>query len=117
MYKFIIREKGKDLREIPLDKSRLLFGRDPSNEVPLADDSVSSHHFSVELRGDKVILRDEGSLNGTFLGNSRERVKSTELKHGDIIRVGHTLLKFVKVQGTLKPAEEYVRRHPRHPPP
>jgi len=84
VYKIIIRERGRELREVPLHKPRFFFGRDLSNEVPLADDSVSSHHFSIETRQDKIILRDEGSLNGTFLGNSRERVKTAELKHGDI---------------------------------
>jgi len=115
VYKIIIRERGRELREVPLDKPRFFFGRDLSNEVPLADDSVSSHHFSIETRQDKIILRDEGSLNGTFLGNSRERVKTAELKHGDIVRVGHTLIKLVKVKGALRPAEEYVRRSPRRP--
>ncbi|MBI4832611.1 MAG: FHA domain-containing protein [Candidatus Lindowbacteria bacterium] len=112
MYKFIIREKGKELREVLLDKPRLFVGRDASNEITLEDDSVSSRHFSIELRRDKVVLQDEDSLNGTFLGNSRERIKAVELKHGDIIRVGHTLMKFVKVVETPRPAEEYVRRQP-----
>lgn len=100
-----------------LDKSHLRFGRDASNEVALADDSVSSRHFSVELKRDKVLLRDEGSLNGTFIGNSRERVKTAELKHGDIIRAGNTLLKFVKAEARPKTSEaethDYSRRqHP-----
>ncbi len=115
VYKLIIREKGKELREVPLDKPRLVVGRDPSNEISLEDDSVSSEHFSLQLKRDKVVLKDENSLNGTFVGNSRERVKSAELQHGDIIRVGHTLIKLVKVEVTPKPAEEYVRRHPRRP--
>ncbi len=115
VYKIIIRERGRDLREVPLDKPRLVFGRDSSNEVALADDSVSSHHFSIETKQDKIVLRDEGSLNGTFLGNSKERVKTANLGHGDVIRVGHTLIKLVKVRGTLKPAEDYVRRPARRP--
>ncbi|MBI5118730.1 GAF domain-containing protein [Candidatus Poribacteria bacterium] len=112
MYKFIIREKGKELREVLLDKPRILVGRVPTNEITLEDDSVSSHHFSVEIKRDKVVLKDEDSLNGTFLGNSRERIKAVDLKHGDIIRVGYTLIKFVRVPATPRPAEEYVRRHP-----
>ena len=115
MYKFIIKEKGKELREVPLDRPRIVFGRDPTNEVPLTDDSVSSRHFAVESKRDKVILKDEGSLNGTFVGNSRDRVRTVELKHGDIIRVGHTLIKFVKERIAPRPPEEYVRRHRRGP--
>lgn len=116
VHKFIIRERGKELREVLLDRPSLGFGRDATNEIPLADDSVSSHHFTVEHKQDKVFLRDEGSLNGTYIGNSRERVKSVELKHGDIIRVGHTLIKFVEVRaGTPLPAEDFVRRRPQRP--
>ncbi|GAB4331687.1 MAG: adenylate/guanylate cyclase domain-containing protein [Candidatus Abyssubacteria bacterium] len=115
MYKFIIREKGKEPREVLLDKARLVAGRDPANEIALDDDSVSAQHFTVHLKRDKVLLRDEDSLNGTFIGNSRERVKTAELKHGDIVRVGHTLLKLVRADFEARPAEEYVRRQPRRP--
>lgn len=95
---------------MPIDQPRLVVGRDSSNEIILTDDSVSSHHFSVELKRDKIILNDENSLNGTYLGNSRDRIKTVELRHGDIVRVGHTLIKLLKVEGTPRPAEEYVRR-------
>lgn len=111
MYKFIIKEKGKELREVPLEKSRLSVGRDSSNEIVLEDDSVSACHFSVHLKRDKVWLKDEDSLNGTFIGSSRERVKNVELMPGDIIRLGHTLIKFVDVQSVPRPAEEYIRRN------
>lgn len=115
MHKVIIRERGRELREVALDKPRLRFGRDPANEVSLSDDSVSSYHFCLESKRDKVFLKDEGSLNGTYVGNSRERVGSAELKHGDIIRVGHTLIKLVEAKGAPKPAEEHVKRKPRRP--
>jgi adenylate cyclase len=116
VHKFIIRERGKELREVLFEQPNLSFGRDSTNEIPLADDSVSSHHFSVEHKQDKVFLRDDGSLNGTYVGNSRERVKSVELNHGDIIRVGHTLIKFVQVRaGTPMPTEDVVRRRPQRP--
>jgi adenylate cyclase len=112
VYKFIIRERGKELREVPLGKARVGFGRDPSNEVPLSDESVSSYHFSVEIKRDKIILKDDGSLNGTFLGNSRDRIKHAELKHDDIIRVGNTLIKIVKVQTAPISAEQPASRPP-----
>jgi len=112
VYKFVIKEKGKELREYLIDKPRLSIGRDIANEITLEDDSVSSCHFSVQLKRDKVTLKDEDSLNGTFIGNSRERVRTAELKPGDIVRIGHTLIKLVQLQDTPRPAEEYIRRHP-----
>lgn len=113
MYKFIIRERGKSLREIVLDRPRLTVGRDPSNEIILEDDSVSAHHFSVQLKRDKIIVKDEDSLNGTFLGNSRERLKTAELRDGDVIRAGYTLIKLVESGISPRSDDEYVRRHPR----
>ncbi|RJP14998.1 MAG: FHA domain-containing protein [Candidatus Abyssobacteria bacterium SURF_5] len=111
MYKFIIKEKGKELRDVPVEKSRLNIGRDTSNDIALEDDSVSACHFSVYIKRDKVLLKDEDSLNGTFVGNSRDRVKTAELKAGDIIRVGHTLIKLVQVPDA-PPVQEFVRRQP-----
>ncbi|UCD58101.1 MAG: GAF domain-containing protein, partial [Candidatus Hydrogenedentota bacterium] len=112
MYKLIIKEKDKEAREMAVDKPRLLVGRESSNEITLQDDSVSAYHFSLALKRDKVILKDENSLNGTFIGNSRERVKTAELKHGDVIRVGHTLIKLVKIHETPEPAEKHGRPQP-----
>jgi adenylate cyclase len=109
VYKFIIKEKGKDSREAPVEKPRLNVGRDSSNDIVLEDDSVSACHFSIQMKRDKVLLKDEDSLNGTFIGNSRDRVKSVELKPGDIIRAGHTLIKLML--SDARPAEDFVRRH------
>jgi adenylate cyclase len=76
------------------------------------DDSVSSHHFSVEMKRDKIILRDNDSLNGTFVGNSRERIETAELNPGDVIRVGHTLIKLVQVRGTPAPPTGSIAGRP-----
>jgi adenylate cyclase len=107
VYKFIIRELGKELREVLLDKPRLFVGRDASNEIMLEDDAVSSCHFSIEFKRDKIVLKDEDSSNGTFIGGSGERIKTATIKHGDIIRVGHTLIKLVLAKKSKKSAEEY----------
>jgi adenylate cyclase len=110
VYKFVIKEKGKELREVLIEKPRLSVGREASNEISLDDDSVSACHFSIQVKRDKVFLRDEDSLNGTFIGTARERIKSVEIKPGDVIRVGHTLIRLAQVEDTPRPAEEYVRR-------
>jgi adenylate cyclase len=112
VYKLVIKERGKELREAPVDKPRLTIGRDASNDIALEDDSVSSCHFSLQVKRDKIFMKDEDSLNGTFIGNSRERIKNAEVQPGDVVRVGHTLIKLVVVQDSPRPAEEYVRRRP-----
>ena len=60
------------------------------------DRYVSRNHFLVEVRPPKCYIRDNGSKNGTFVKKSGEKdwckVKVTELSHGDLVKVGRTVL-------------------------
>jgi pSer/pThr/pTyr-binding forkhead associated (FHA) protein len=58
------------------------LGRHPNNTIQLLDKIVSKEHCIIEHRGDHYVLRDLGSLNGTFVNNERVRGESG-LKHGD----------------------------------
>jgi hypothetical protein len=49
------------------------LGRHPNNTIQLLDKIVSKEHCIIELRGDHFVLRDLGSLNGTFVNNERVR--------------------------------------------
>src|SRR4029077_4966232 len=69
------------------------LGRHPNNSIQLLDKIVSKEHCIIELRTDRWVLRDLGSLNGTFVNN--ERVKGeAPLKHGDEIALGATKGRF-----------------------
>ena len=68
-------------------------GRHPNNTIQLLDTIVSKEHCVIEQRGPATILRDLGSMNGTFICGERitgERV----LRHGDEIRLGSTVLMY-----------------------
>jgi hypothetical protein len=67
----------------------LTIGRSPSNSIVLSHRFVSSHHATVRLQGNEVLLVDEGSTNGTFLNGSRITAAS-RLKPGDAFVVGDT---------------------------
>jgi two-component system cell cycle response regulator len=68
-------------------------GRDPDTLLPLADESVSWHHFRLEDRGaGEWALVDLGSTNGTIV-NGTKMVEAT-LKPGDRIFVGNTIVEF-----------------------
>src|SRR4029450_7932513 len=59
----------------------------------LLDKIVSKEHCIVEQRGNMFVLRDLGSLNGTYV--NRERVHGEwDLKHGDEIALGQTKARF-----------------------
>ncbi|MEM9695273.1 MAG: adenylate/guanylate cyclase domain-containing protein [Myxococcota bacterium] len=75
------------------------LGRHPSNTIQLLDKIVSKEHCVIEQRGGGFVLRDLGSLNGTFI--NRERVPpegEMDLKHGDEIALGQTKARFEEVQ-------------------
>src|SRR5688572_20881622 len=69
------------------------LGRHPNNTIQLLDKIVSKEHCIIEHRGDHYVLRDLGSLNGTFVNNERVRGESG-LKHGDEIALGATRGRF-----------------------
>jgi class 3 adenylate cyclase len=79
-----------------LDHSRAAtIGRAQRADMCLAwDQSVSSVHAEAIPLGDYWLISDEGiSRNGTFINNERLSGRR-RLRHGDVIRVGRTLLAF-----------------------
>ncbi len=65
------------------------LGRHPNNSIQLLDRIVSKEHCIVELRGNRWVLRDLGSLNGTYVNDQRV-VGESFLSHGDQISLGNT---------------------------
>ena len=76
-----------------VDSPRIVLGRGSQSDVTLQDDSISRQHAVIEFAGDRFVLQDQESSNGTFV--NEKRVKSTELEHGDRIRIGRLLLQFL----------------------
>lgn len=70
---------------IPLGKAMLLIGRGGAN-LDFEDDTISHNHASVVNIDGKFHLRDNGSVNGSYVNG--KRIKLQELKHQDIIRFG-----------------------------
>jgi adenylate cyclase len=69
------------------------LGRHPNNSIQLLDKIVSKEHCIIEQRGDHFVLRDLGSLNGTYINGDRVRGEGL-LKHGDEITLGTTRARF-----------------------
>ena len=69
------------------------LGRHPNNSIQLLDKIVSKEHCLIEQRGEHFVLRDLGSLNGTYINGERV-VGEGPLKHGDEIALGATRARF-----------------------
>ena len=76
------------------------LGRHPNNTIQLLDKIVSKEHCIILLADGKWILRDLGSLNGTYING--ERVQGERpLRHGDEIALGSTRARFDDGSGSF----------------
>lgn len=71
---------------------RVSAGRGSDNDIVLEDDSASRLHFTVSFTGNRFVLEDNNSTNGTRCNG--ERVTRKELEFGDEIEVGGTTIRF-----------------------
>ena len=66
------------------------LGRNPTNDVRLSAASVSSFHCELEIDGDRVVVRDLQSTNGTRLNGVS--VEQAAVRPGDELRLGELAL-------------------------
>lgn len=71
---------------IPI-QDELTIGRKEDNQLIISDKYVSSHHATIYLNENKIVMEDLGSTNGTFVNDYRCSGK-VYLKDGDIVKVG-----------------------------
>jgi pSer/pThr/pTyr-binding forkhead associated (FHA) protein len=96
------KEDGEDSGppSLTFDGARVVIGRGLGCEVRLPDPSVSQRHATVRADGPEYTLIDEGSTNGTFVGEVRLVPRSPRtLRNGDLVRVGRVWLE-VKIDQT-----------------
>ena len=77
---------------LELARPRTALGRERGNDVVLTDDSVSRRHAEIVREGERVLVRDLNSANGTYLND--RRVKEEELRPGDKLTIGSTVFIF-----------------------
>jgi HD-GYP domain-containing protein (c-di-GMP phosphodiesterase class II) len=93
-FEFVIRSGREAGRAIALTTGQALtFGRLQSCDVQLDDESVSRRHCSVLARETGCVVNDLQSANGTFVND--RRVTTSDLKPGDIVRIGATHVELV----------------------
>lgn len=69
------------------------IGRGIENNVILHSDSISRRHAHIEIRDGSYHLVDMHSTNGTYVND--ELVQTCQLRRGDQIKIGDTILKFL----------------------
>ena len=76
--------------EVVLGEKQVYFGRKDTNDFILDDEGASRIHAYISYERHRHVLRDAGSLNGTFV--NKKSVTRCELRHGDKILIGNTVL-------------------------
>lgn len=79
-----------------LDQDVVLAGRHPDSQIFLDDVTVSRRHAEITRGPRGYVVRDVGSLNGTYL--NRERIEEATIGNGDELQIGRFKLVFVSGQ-------------------
>ncbi|MFN2538438.1 MAG: FHA domain-containing protein [Mycobacteriales bacterium] len=76
-----------------LDADVTTAGRHPDSDIFLDDVTVSRRHAEFHRDGGGFVVRDVGSLNGTYL--NRQRIETAALAGGDEVQIGKYRLVFL----------------------
>ena len=80
------------------------LGRNPTNDFRVADASISSFHCEITLEdGNRVLVRDLASTNGTFIDGVP--LLDGELKQGQMLQMGSVQLQ-LEVAQVAEPQRE-----------
>ncbi|MGE5102334.1 MAG: adenylate/guanylate cyclase domain-containing protein [Deltaproteobacteria bacterium] len=86
----------------------LVVGRAPASDIPVVDPTISRRHAEVECNENRVVVRDLGSSNGTFLNGNR--VDTAVVSVGDTITFGKVGFTLQQVVGATR--DDTLRRSP-----
>lgn len=73
---------------------RTVIGRSPECDIFLDDVTVSRRHAELVGTGGRFLIRDLGSLNGTFV--NRHRIEETGLEDDDEVQIGKYRMTFLR---------------------
>src|SRR5437773_7135820 len=85
-------KQGEAPHRIVLFPLPFCIGRSKTAHWTVYSPKVSKEHASICLEGDRFLIQDLGSTNGTFV-NGR-RIKRWPLNNGDIVHVAHEEFRF-----------------------
>ncbi|HJO25330.1 MAG: FHA domain-containing protein [Myxococcota bacterium] len=88
----------------PVRRDETLIGRNPNTDITLLDESISREHAIVAWDESRSIytLDDLQSTNGSKVNG--KRIRSSDLRHGDELEIGHTKFKFLLSKPSESPA-------------
>lgn len=88
----VLVEEGSVVGRFALRNERAVIGRHAGSDVEVKDPGASRRHAEVRRQGDRFVVVDLGSTNGTLVNDAQ--VTEHALEDGDRITIGNTVLEF-----------------------
>jgi pSer/pThr/pTyr-binding forkhead associated (FHA) protein len=99
----LVRSSASETVRLTFDGTqRVVIGRGAGSDVRLPDPTVSHRHATLHAQGGDFVVVDEGSTNGTFVGEVRVAPRTSRLvRSGDMVRVGRLWLELRVEPGAM----------------
>ncbi len=94
---------GDEGREFDIGGGELSVGRDPRCAIVLKEASVSREHALLHYDGERYMLIDQRSGNGSFVNG--QRIDRERLRSGDEIAFGNGVYRFMELGDVFQPVD------------
>ena len=94
----IIEEIGRNKKLLARHKfltNKVTLGRGYNNSVILSDPHICPEHLSIEFDGENWLVKDNNSINGSFLAESKQNADQHIIHSGDIVRLGKSFIRII----------------------
>ena len=116
MSKLCIMSGKNEPRFFQLNDEITFIGRSAVNDIRIMDNYVSREHLMLRKLGDRILARDLGSKNGTFVnGNPLRPGAEVEVREGVSIVIGMSMIclgekgseRVLALLGSMNPSNEH----------
>lgn len=85
LWKLVASSSWLSGQEFPLFVDGTVLGRNKACDLTIPGTHLSRNHAEIFFQDDKILVKDLGSSNGTFVNN--EQITEIELNDGDVLRL------------------------------
>lgn len=94
----IINKDGR-VSEYTQNKDSITFGRDATNDIPVADEKVSRNHLIIVKEQGLLKVKDLGSTNGTYIDSVKINPQmSYDISLTSNIKIGNTTIGLIDIK-------------------
>ena len=88
----LLDENGAMAQRWEIGDQPVAVGRDETADLTISDNTLSRRHFLIWREGERFLIKDLNSQNGTWVDG--ERAQGTELEHNVCIVAGRSVFVF-----------------------